>query len=90
MINCFQIMLQNCFQIQLAPLQPGYGARWRGKAAQVDPNKHTLKAPGTKRLKLKYDEMLSSFAFNFNLRRYSGVWCCKRANWVDYDDEHCG
>jgi len=30
-----------------------------------------LKAPGTKRLKLKYDKLLSSFAFNFNLRRYS-------------------
>jgi len=30
-----------------------------------------LKAPGTKRLKLKYDELLSSFAFNFNSRRYN-------------------
>ena len=29
-----------------------------------------LKAPGTKRLKLKYDEPLSNFAFKFNLRRY--------------------
>ena len=29
-----------------------------------------LKAPGTERLKLKYDEVVSSFAFNFNLRRY--------------------
>jgi len=29
-----------------------------------------LKAPGTKRLKLKYDEVLSRFAFKFNLRRY--------------------
>jgi hypothetical protein len=29
-----------------------------------------LKALGSKRLKLKYDEPLSSFAFNFNLRRY--------------------
>ena len=37
---------------------------------QVDPIKPTLKAPGTKRLELKYDELLSSFAFNFNLRRY--------------------
>ena len=31
----------------------------------------TLKAPGTKRLKLNYDEPLSNFALNFNLRRYS-------------------
>ena len=38
---------------------------------QVDPIKPTLKAPGAKRLKLKCDELLSSFAFNFNLRRYT-------------------
>ena len=37
---------------------------------QVVPIKPTLKAPGTKRLKLKYDEALSNFAFKFNLRRY--------------------
>ena len=37
---------------------------------QVDPVKPTLKPPGTKRLKLKCDEPLSNFAFNFNLRRY--------------------
>jgi hypothetical protein len=29
-----------------------------------------LKAPGSKRLTLKYDEPLSNFAFKFNLRRY--------------------
>jgi len=29
-----------------------------------------LKAPGTKRLKLKYDELPSRFGFKFNLRRY--------------------
>jgi len=33
--------------------------------------KPTLTAPGVKRLKLKYDELLSNFAFNSNLRRYS-------------------
>ena len=31
----------------------------------------TLKAHGTKRLKLKYDDPLSDFAFNFSLRRYN-------------------
>jgi len=41
-----------------------------GKAVQVAPIKPTLKARGTKRLKLRYDELLSSFAFNLNLRRY--------------------
>ena len=40
---------------------------------QVEPIKPTLKAPGTERLKLKYDELHSSVAFNFNLRRYSMV-----------------
>jgi hypothetical protein len=30
-----------------------------------------LKAPGTERLNLKCDELLSNFAFKFNLRRYS-------------------
>ena len=32
-----------------------------------------MKAPGTKRLNLKYDELLSSFTFKFNLRRYNPV-----------------
>jgi hypothetical protein len=40
---------------------------------QVDPVKPTLKAPGTKRLKLCYATLLSSFAFNFDLRRYNLV-----------------
>jgi hypothetical protein len=29
-----------------------------------------LKPPGTKRLKLKFDILLSTYAFKFNLRRY--------------------
>jgi hypothetical protein len=33
--------------------------------------KPTLKAPGSERLKLKYDDLLSNFAFNCNLRHYS-------------------
>jgi len=32
--------------------------------------KPTLKLPGSKRLKLSGDELLSNFAFNFNLRCY--------------------
>ena len=40
---------------------------------QVDPIKSSLKAPGTMRLKPKYDEPLSIFAFNFNLRCYTLV-----------------
>ena len=38
---------------------------------QVDPIKPTLKPPGTWRLTLKYDKLLSRFAFNFNLRRFT-------------------
>jgi len=41
-----------------------------GEAVQVEPIKPWLKAPGNKRLKLKYDKLLSSVAFNWNLRRY--------------------
>jgi len=37
---------------------------------QVDPIKSTLKAPRAKRLKLECDDLLSKFAFKFNLRRY--------------------
>jgi hypothetical protein len=33
--------------------------------------KPKFKPPGTKRLKLEYDGLLSSFAFKFNLRRYT-------------------
>jgi len=35
--------------------------------------KSILKAPGTKRLKLNYDELLSIIAYKFNLRRYTKV-----------------
>jgi hypothetical protein len=35
--------------------------------------KPKLKSPGTKRLKLFHDELLSKFAFKFNSRRYIKV-----------------
>ena len=38
---------------------------------QVDPIKPKLKPPYTHRLKPKADELLSNFAFKFNLRRYT-------------------
>ena len=60
------------------PLRGGAGLlaaagrrRGHGKAVQVNLMKPTLKPPGTKRLKPKYDEPLSNFAFNVNLRRYA-------------------
>jgi hypothetical protein len=37
----------------------------------VDPIKPMLIAPGTQRLNLKHDKLLSSFAFKSNLRSYS-------------------
>jgi structural maintenance of chromosome 1 len=36
---------------------------------QLDPTKPALTAPESKPLNLQYDEVLSSFAFKFNLRR---------------------
>jgi hypothetical protein len=42
-----------------------------GKAVQVEPMKSISKAPGAKRLKLKYDKPLSNIGFDFNLRHSS-------------------
>jgi len=44
-----------------------------GEAVQAHPIKAKLKAPGFKRLKLKYEKPLSNFAFKCNLRRYTWV-----------------
>jgi len=35
--------------------------------------KHTLRAPGSKRLKLGYEKLLSNVGFDFNLRRYNAA-----------------
>ena len=45
--------------------------RRHSRAVLVHPIKPTLKAPETKRLKLKYVTLHSTFAFKFNLRRYN-------------------
>jgi hypothetical protein len=42
-----------------------------GRAVQVDPIKPTLKAPGTKRLKLNFDTLISNVLFKFYLRCYN-------------------
>ena len=44
-----------------------------GRAVLVESMKPVLKVTGTRRLKLKYDKLLSSSAFNFNSRRYSAA-----------------
>jgi hypothetical protein len=41
------------------------------RAVQVAPIKPTLKAPGSKHLKLEHENLLSYFPFKFNLRRYA-------------------
>jgi hypothetical protein len=46
-------------------LRRSRGALVHGEAVQVDPMKLNLKPPGTERLKLKCDDPLSIFAFNF-------------------------
>ena len=63
--------LSALLQLRLSGNQLNYVPAELGRVVQVDPLKPTLKAPGCERLKLRYDELLSSFAFNFNLRRYS-------------------
>ena len=51
---------------------------------RVVPVNPTLKAPVSKRSKLKCDKLLSNVAFNFNLRRYMKVgW-----NYIVVDEGH--
>jgi len=45
-----------------------------GRAVQVDPMRPTLKASGTKRLKLTCGKLLSNLTFKFHLRRYNLGW----------------
>jgi hypothetical protein len=54
---------------------------------QLDPIKPTLKPPGSKRLNLKCADLVSSFAFNFNLRRYIKAHNCIIYNVVDDSEE---
>ena len=65
----FKFNLRRCTQVASGAARPG-------KAVQVDPIKPTLKAPGIKRLKLKYDKPLANVAFKFNWSRYilGGAW----------------
>ena len=69
--------------MQVEPMQPMLKAprtkrlnsnvtnRFHICAVQVEPMRLMLKASKTKRLKLKYDELIQSFAYDFNLRRYT-------------------
>ena len=60
-------------------VKPMAGRRHRhqhGRPVQLDPIKPNLKPPGTERLKLKCDVLLSTFALKFNLCRYSMALHC--------------
>jgi hypothetical protein len=57
---------------------------------QVEPIKHTLKAPGTKRLKLQYGELLSSLPLKFNLRRYIMVQTARTAHRGEFQVRSAG
>jgi hypothetical protein len=73
-------------QAQATTLRPSNSENWdgdsmhtgmtaaggQGRAVHVDPIKPTSEAPEIKRSILKYFQLLSSFAFIFNLRRY--IW----------------
>ena len=63
--------------------------RPKGRAVQVDPIKPTLKAPGNKRWKLNCDLLLSTSAFDFNLRRYISVklWVTSKCG-PDWETRH--
>jgi len=55
------------------PLSDAHDARFLGRAVQVDPIKHTLKAPSSMLLKLITNGPVSNFAFDVNLRRYTSA-----------------
>ena len=58
---------------------------------QVDPTKAKLKLPGSKRLQLKCDVLLSKIAFTFNLCRYTvGITTVyPRGRHYIGEDKHC-
>jgi len=61
-----------------------------GKAVQVDPINPTLKAPGPQHLILKYDKLLSTCAFKFNLRRYNPIFAAIELDYADADQDATG
>ena len=58
MINCFQVLLSISTCATTA-----WPHTSTGRAVQVESMKPLLKAPGTERLKLKYDKLLSNVVF---------------------------
>jgi hypothetical protein len=70
--SAFKFNLRRYVKAQLRRVEEAKEAgqsevRW----CRLTPFKTTLKTPGTKRLKPEYEELISNFAFKFNLRRYT-------------------
>jgi hypothetical protein len=61
----------------------------RGRAVQVEPMNSMLKVLGIIRLKLQHDELLSNFAFNFNLSRYTGEGGVRRCKLIPRVESAC-
>ena len=81
-MNCFQFWFNFAFKLNLRRYNQDHHTERvaqrvhrrvarQGGPVQVDPIKPTLNAPTNERLKLKCDDLLSSFPFKFNLRRYT-------------------
>jgi len=67
-----------------------------GKAVEVEPMKSMLKSSGTNSLNVTYDKLLPSFAFTFDLRRYTSAsaaptctWCCACPPWATCSASGC-
>ena len=56
----------------------------------VDSIKPALKATGTKRLKLRCDELLANVALHFDLRRHSKAEMYLTSSGIDYTIVHPG
>ena len=79
-LNSYEMHSNFAFNFNLRPysLEDGFRSPAEydelGRVVQADPVKPTFEAPGYERSKLKCDDLLSSFAFKFNWRRYSWAW----------------
>jgi hypothetical protein len=77
----FKFNLRRYNKVVMARAGDGACVAPHGRAVQVDPIKPTLKALGTKRLKVKCDKLLSTLAFKFSLRRYTTAGSRASARW---------
>jgi hypothetical protein len=74
----FNFNLRRHIEATAAGRRAGRHARAaRGWAVKVDPINLVLKAPELSAWKLNYDDPLTFFAFNFNLRHYAQVRRCR-------------